>query len=533
MAFFPIKYNTASESNSLSKGNWWVGTGDKGKGPTSTTGYYNSLEPPAGGYAVYQNQSSGGPSIGVCENDSDLIETVNKISNNNFTTVAEALTYAASNDNLLVDDGKTFPYLVSTENLVFCVDGRFIPSHPRSGNSWYDISPNSNNGSLINSPSHNQNGYLEFDGLNDYATFTLAGVNLDSGCTIEGWVKRRSTPTNWRTFFNVKSASSNTPFFEFRSSANTQAIYADYYNGTDYTTGSASLPTGEWGHAVATYDGNGNIKFYFNGQLVATRTGVPAFSMGNNPRLTIGRAYSNDRYTDIDVQGVRIYDAPLSAENIWKNYMGGNIPSSGLKMAFAVPHQVSNHSGGWNFDLAGQYSNLNTWGYAHGDLNGDFDGLTEFTYCLWIKVYSHHTGYSQTPFNKYSGTSTAVVRLYDFGNYNNNGGNGNLGWYMNVGGVWTSVGSNFGKTTVGETLFYCIQFNSTQSGQTWVNGAKHGSRSRRTGSVASNTTNFYIVNSDYGGEQYTKVKEAYVYDRELTDQEIIEIYNSTRGKYGV
>jgi hypothetical protein len=38
---------------------------------------------------------------------------------------------------------------------------------------------------------------------------------------------------------------------------------------------------------------------YFNGELVGTKTGVPSFALGNNPRITVGRAYSNDRPTDI------------------------------------------------------------------------------------------------------------------------------------------------------------------------------------------------------------------------------------------
>jgi hypothetical protein len=35
----PIKYSTGSESLALKTGNFYIGTGDVGKGPTSTTGY--------------------------------------------------------------------------------------------------------------------------------------------------------------------------------------------------------------------------------------------------------------------------------------------------------------------------------------------------------------------------------------------------------------------------------------------------------------------------------------------------------------
>jgi hypothetical protein len=38
-----IKYNTSAETLALKKGNFYIGTGDVGKGPTSSTGFYNGL----------------------------------------------------------------------------------------------------------------------------------------------------------------------------------------------------------------------------------------------------------------------------------------------------------------------------------------------------------------------------------------------------------------------------------------------------------------------------------------------------------
>jgi hypothetical protein len=49
-----IKYNVSAETLALKKGNFWIGTGDVGKGPTSSTGYYNGITPPSGGYKYYK-----------------------------------------------------------------------------------------------------------------------------------------------------------------------------------------------------------------------------------------------------------------------------------------------------------------------------------------------------------------------------------------------------------------------------------------------------------------------------------------------
>jgi len=189
----------------------------------------------------------------------------------------------------------------------------------------------SNTGSLIDlkkstnidmsNVSFDAKGQPVFDGTDDYLTVPLTGVNLDSACTIEGVLKRTTTPTAWRTFFNIKHASANAPFFEFRSGGNVQHIYADYYNvATEKSTTAAALATGEYGHAISTYDGNGVMKMYFNGELVGTTTGVPAFTMGNNPRLTVGRSYSNDRNTDISAPIVKVYNKVLSPEEVKQNF---------------------------------------------------------------------------------------------------------------------------------------------------------------------------------------------------------------------
>ncbi len=73
-------------------------------------------------------------------------------------------------------------------------------------------------------------------------------------------------------------------------------------------------------HCVGTHDANGNIALYINGTLHNSGGSVPDLTLGTSPRLTIGRAYSNDRYTDIDAPVVRVYDRVLTAAEIAKNY---------------------------------------------------------------------------------------------------------------------------------------------------------------------------------------------------------------------
>ena len=188
----PIKYNTNPESLALKKGNFWIGTGDVAKGPTSTTGYYNGITPPAGGYTIYLNKASGGPSIYVASNDSDLITLTNKIADSNYSTVAECLSYFAGQSDRFV---LNFDYeSMVTDSLVLNLDGGVVSSYPKGGNTIYDLSSSVSNSTLTNGITFNStgsnydgSGTLVFDGSNDYIDFYAP--NLGTTTTVEMWCK--------------------------------------------------------------------------------------------------------------------------------------------------------------------------------------------------------------------------------------------------------------------------------------------------------------------------------------------------------
>lgn len=545
---FPIKYNISTESLSLNSGNWWIGTGSVSKGPTSSTGFYNSMQPPVNGYCVYENKASGGPSIRACNNDADLIKVINEISGNNYSTVSQALVYASSTLAIFVDDGKKMPAGVTTEGLVLCMDVSLVSSYPKGDVTWYGISENNYSVNLRNSPTFTNNSYLSFDGVNDYGVFNSEYSFTTGGgtdYTFEIWFKMRTLPTaQYGANGHIWGGENGNDVVMYLNPVSGGVskgimVYDDTRYGAPGMQTNGGFKENTWAQWIIVGDGTNNtVTHYINGILDKENGAVTPSSQyaktWNGTRLAYDARYGT--YSSLDLAVIRQYNRQLSATEVNHNYfgtIGDTIETEGLKIALNSTHSVSGNSNGWQFDLAGQYVNLQPWGYTHSDLNDDFNGLTAFTYCLWLKVYSHHTSYSQTPFSKYSGTSTAVIRLYDFGNYNSNNNNGNLTWYLNINGGWGSTGSSYGKTLVGETLFFCIQYDSVTGGQTWVNGEKHGSKRGRTGTVATNSTNFLIQSGESGGYTNTKVKEAYVYDVELSDEKMVALYNSTRAKYGV
>jgi hypothetical protein len=182
----PIKYSTSAQTLALKKGNFWIGTGDVGKGPTSTTDYYNGITPPSGGYTIYLNKASGGPSIYTASNSSQLISLTNSIAGSSYTTAAQCLDYFAGQTDKMVFN-IDYPALV-TDGLIVNFDAGFTPSYPTTGTTWYDTSPggNSNNGVLANGPTFNSSGggSMVFDGTDDYAGFTSPSSLLGPTFTV-------------------------------------------------------------------------------------------------------------------------------------------------------------------------------------------------------------------------------------------------------------------------------------------------------------------------------------------------------------
>jgi len=132
-----IKYSTSAQTLALKKGNFWVGTGDVSKGPTSTTDYWNGITPPAGGYTVYLNKASQGPSIYTCANNSELISLTNKIAGANYTNVNQCLDYYMSQTDKIVTN-MDYPAIV-TSGLVMAMDSAYTLGYPQYGGTIYDL----------------------------------------------------------------------------------------------------------------------------------------------------------------------------------------------------------------------------------------------------------------------------------------------------------------------------------------------------------------------------------------------------------
>jgi len=80
---------------------------------------------------------------------------------------------------------------IVTRGLVFSYDAGALDSYPQTGTTWFDLTTNTNNGTLTNGPtfSSSDGGTIVFDGTNDSVEVTNSLGTL-SNYTIGYWAYR-------------------------------------------------------------------------------------------------------------------------------------------------------------------------------------------------------------------------------------------------------------------------------------------------------------------------------------------------------
>lgn len=164
---------------------------------------------------------------------------------------------------------------------------------------------------------------MKFDGVDDYIE-APHNTNLNpTEISVEAWVKTNIADKNAVIVgkFNHTSMVGYV-LFQHPSQQFTWWIYGD--GNYAYSNGSGALTVGTWYHVVGTYS-SPTLKLYINGSLVDTDTKTVFGSSTDNLRIgqrtdgSAGSGYAMDGSID----GVRIYNRALSAEEIRYHYNRG------------------------------------------------------------------------------------------------------------------------------------------------------------------------------------------------------------------
>jgi len=321
-----IKYNTSAETLALKKGNFWIGTGDVGKGPTSNTGFYNGITPPW--YTIYLNKGANGPSIYTVSDNTQFISLTNTIAGQTFATAAAALDWYNSQTDKMVFN-TDYPAIV-TSGLTLNLDAGFTPSYPTTGATWYDVSASEANGTLVGSPTfvsgiNDFGGSFTFNGSNQYVNLTTSSIFTNASYTIETWQKILNFPSS--NFFTTVSVVGQGPDFtgkvisiRWYQDPDTLAsyIYVENRNQSAIVTTDNSYDVNTWCQVVFTYNYSNNTAIvYING--VQNVSGAFTPFVGTSPTIQIGALTSQFSWYG-SIAANRFYNRVLSATEVLQNY---------------------------------------------------------------------------------------------------------------------------------------------------------------------------------------------------------------------
>lgn len=216
--------------------------------------------------------------------------------------------------------------------LVLALDAANPKSYPGTGTTWTDLSGNSINGTLINSPSYDssENGSLSFNGTNSFISFsntnTIHFLNR-SPYSFEIWAYPRTNTTNAYPGFINRESNPGTG----------RDGYNFYYTKVGITSGFNYIATERFGTGTVTnngltlsdavffnnwhcfcvvYDGN-NLILYRNKILINSLSSTHNIT-NTSASLTIGQRGGN--YSDSKIPIVKFYNRALTLQEVSQNF---------------------------------------------------------------------------------------------------------------------------------------------------------------------------------------------------------------------
>ena len=555
-----IKYNASAESLALNTGDFWIGTGDVGKGPTSTTGFWSAINPSnidndfVDGYTIYLNKENQGPSIYVAADDAELINLTNNISGNSYTTINQCFDYFLTQNDKFVLNSYINPII--TDGLVLALDASLVPSYPRSGTDWYDLSSEDNDGGLINSPTFN-NGVFDLNtgGSNSERIEITKPTQLatDDYLTIEILFKLNTLPTvaygNDSPILGAKIGS-DYMIFAYPAS-NSKSHLGVSYDDSRYATSHESVfetEAGRWvqfTHVGIPYESGGyqrgKLMYYINGILDRDE-----FISGDSNGWSIPNPFYGGydarwfKYSDISIAKIRMYNRQLTSEEISQNYYQAPIVTDGLVFAIDAGNLVSYENGSTTtYSLTGSYTGTLS-GVTYNGSNGgtwNFDGTNDkitlassiavgngtspWTISAWVKTTTEASGNGKGSVisNNSGGPVTSNMGI--------NGGK-IVAWLYQDTVLWVQY---LGTTTVNDDEWHQLTWvnNSDATMDMYVDGVLDTSIS--DSAINSGTNPLDVIGGSWTGFFDGNIANLQIYDTSLTAAEVAQNYGAGVGRF--
>jgi hypothetical protein len=226
--------------------------------------------------------------------------------------------------NQIVEDG-----------LVLYLDAANRLSYVSGSTVWNDLTPNGNNGTLINGPNFDSAnlGSIVFDGTNDYGIIPdITGItdfsNTDN-YTVSFWFYANSVQNTIINNDNVvlEKWSGNPSIgypYVFRYFRSNQSIQARVYQGGTSNELSIQISHSNWWNICAVFNwSSSTLNLYGNGAQVTNSTALDLVGDITNPDdlyiMQRGGIINNNNTTG-KFSSLKVYNRALSAQEVLQNY---------------------------------------------------------------------------------------------------------------------------------------------------------------------------------------------------------------------
>jgi hypothetical protein len=206
---------------------------------------------------------------------------------------------------------------IITRGLVLHLDASALESYPVSGTSWFNITGNTNNGTLVNNPiySSNNGGDISLNGSNQCVE--LGTFFTYNSFTISLWVNAAGTQNQYADIFDNNHTGTRNMVCQQNSNNLNQYAFDVIGSSTYSSTGFFTLSTNTWTYLSFTFDGS-VVRGYLNASLFGT--GGSMTPNWSSQYLRLGQWGGGGRNWNGKYGNFMIYDRALSSTEITQNY---------------------------------------------------------------------------------------------------------------------------------------------------------------------------------------------------------------------
>jgi hypothetical protein len=430
---------------------------------------------------------------------------------------------------------------------------------------------------------------FQFDGINDYVSLPTNSLSLGVDFSISLWVNLTSLSTRQCFVGSYNFNPSTGGMYGFRvfyapsgNTSNTGGVRFDYGDGLssgDGYYGSSSralltnnyLTTNTWYHIVVTKKSS-SAQIYINGSLAASNTDYvqPTYSGNTYPTIGVAQYLQNqfDWYmsSGSKIDGINIYQKELTQADVTELYNSGNgkqitktpIVQTGLVLNLDASRKSSYVGSGttWN-DISGNgYSGTLTNGPSFAQLSSNtdisglfiFDGVNDYVTNIGdLSTFSFIQNTGVYTISAWVKPNSLNTEMYYLGN--NDGTTAKKGFYLGNTGTSNSLVLEISNGSIGAHTLNHVISNFYTSAADWVNivcvGNGVNNKVYKNG-VLFNTSNFSTfstgntsntlsigrVNSANLWYWNGFVSSVNIYNKSLSDSEVLQNYNATKSRFG-